>query len=86
MCHEIGRLYEPGLVYIGGIAVYLHAVNAEGVRDLSEATQDADFYISVAGFSDLRDIDELSSNSRLSKHEFRKGGFSFDVLPAGCDF
>jgi len=77
LCHEIGRLYEPGLVYIGGIAVYLHAVNAEGVRELSEATQDADFYISVAGFSDLRDIEELSANSRLSKHEFRKGGFSF---------
>jgi len=79
LCHEIGRLYEPGLVYICGIAVYLHAVNAERVRELSEATQDAAFYISVAGFSDLHDIEELSANSRLSKHEFRKGGFSFDL-------
>lgn len=79
LCHEVGRMYEPGLVYIGGIAVYLHAANTEGLRELSEATQDADFYISVAGFSDLREIEELTANSLQTKHEFRKGGFSFDV-------
>ena len=79
LCHEVGRMYEPGLIYIGGIAVYLHAANTEGVSELSEATQDADFYISVAGFSDLREIEELTANSLQSKHEFRKRDFSFDV-------
>ena len=79
LCHEIGRLYEPGLIFIGGIGVYLHAVNTPGLAELAEMTQDADLYISISGFSDLREIEELSANARLSKHEFRKNGFSFDV-------
>ena len=79
LCHEVGRLYEPGLVFIGGIGVYLHAVNHADVKELAEATKDADLYISVAGFSDMRDIEELTANNRLSKHEFKKAGFSFDV-------
>ncbi len=79
LCQEIGLLYEPGLVFIGGIGVFLHAVNHAEVKELAEATQDADLYISVAGYSDLREIEELTANNRLSKHEFKKGGFSFDV-------
>ncbi len=79
ICHEVGRLYDPHLVFIGGIAVYLHTINAENLADLAEATKDADLYISISGFSDLRDIEEVSANPRLSKHEFRKDGFSFDV-------
>ena len=79
LCHEIGRLYEPGLIFIGDIGVYLHAINTQGLADFAEATRDADLYISISGFSDLREIEELSANTRLNKHEFRKGGFSFDV-------
>ena len=79
LCHEIGRLYEPGLIFIGGIGVYLHAINAGDLKELAEATKDADLYISISGFSELREIEELSPNPRLNKHEFRKGGFSFDV-------
>lgn len=79
ICHEVGRLYDPHLVFIGGIAVYLHTINSESLGDLAEATKDADLYISISGFSDLRDIEEVSANPRLSKHEFRKDGFSFDV-------
>ena len=79
LCHEVGRLYEPGLIFIGGIGVYLHAINTDGLTALAEATKDADLYISISGFSDLREIEELSANTRLNKHEFRKGGFSFDV-------
>lgn len=76
---EVGRLYEPGLVFIGGIAVYLHALNHEKVAGYAEATNDGDVYISTSGLIDLRDIEELSQNTRLSKHEFQKNGFSFDV-------
>jgi len=79
ICNETGRLYEPGLIFIGGIAVYLHAINQPQVEPYAEATKDADVYISLASFSDMRDIEELSQNARLSKHEFQKGGFSFDV-------
>lgn len=75
---EVGRLYED-LVYIGGIAVYLHAVNHQASEPFAEATTDADLYISLANLSDLRNIEELTQNPRLSKQEFRKGGFSFAV-------
>jgi hypothetical protein len=76
---EVGRLYD-GVVFIGGIAVYLHAINHEATSAYAESTRDADFYISLSSLSDLREIEELTPNSRLSKHEFkRRGMFSFDV-------
>ncbi len=75
---EVGTMYED-LIYIGGIAVYLHAINQESTKAYAEATNDADLYISIASLSDLRDIEELTQNHRLSKLEFQKGGFSFDV-------
>ncbi len=78
-CHEVGGLYEPDIVFIGGIAVYLHAANHELTRPYAEMTSDADFYISLSALSDLRDIEEVVQNTRLSKHEFQKQGFSFDV-------
>ena len=75
---EVGALYD-GLVYIGGIAVYLHAINREATASYAEATADADLYISLASLSELREIEETTQNTRLSKHEFQKDGFSFDV-------
>ena len=78
-CHEVASLYEPNLVFIGGIAVYLHAANHAQTRAYAEMTADADFYISLSALSDLRDVEEVVQNSRLSKHEFQKQGYSFDV-------
>ena len=78
-CHEVGGMYEPEVVFIGGIAVYLHAVNHTLTSAYAEMTADADFYISLSALSDLRDMEEVVQNSRLSKHEFQKQGFSFDV-------
>ena len=75
---EIGRLYED-LVYIGGIAVYCHAINQESTKQYAEATNVADLYISLANLSDLRNIEELTQNPRLGKQEVQTGGFSFDV-------
>lgn len=75
---EVGRLYD-GVVFIGGIAVYLHAINHDATSAFAEATKDADFYISLSSLSDLREIEELTPNSRLSKHEFKRREFSFDV-------
>lgn len=79
-CMEFSQMYSEGLVYIGGIAVYLHAINAgESVRAFAEATHDADFYISLADMGDLRDIEEVVPNRRLSKSQLIKGGFEFDI-------
>ncbi len=78
-CLEISLLFPEGVIYIGGIAVYLHTLNNEQARSLAETTHDADFYISIADMADLRDIEEVTPNRRLSKHQLRKKGFEFDI-------
>ena len=79
LCHEIASDYPDSLVFIGGVAVYLHAINHEPTRALAESTHDADFYISLADMADLRDSEELTANRRLSKHQLVKRGFEFDI-------
>jgi hypothetical protein len=78
-CSEVARMFPDGVVYIGGIAVYLHAINVRSTMDFAEFTHDADFYISFADMSDLRDIEEVTPNRRLSKHQMIKKGFEFDI-------
>lgn len=69
-----------GVVFIGGIAVYLHVV---AVYDRSspfvEFSHDADLYISLSEFADLRDLEEIVPNPRLSKHQFTRDRIEFDV-------
>lgn len=78
-CQEIGSAYPHGVVFIGGIAVYLHAINHEDTIALAEFTHDADFYISIVDMADLRDVEEVVPNRRLSKHQLVKRGFEFDI-------
>lgn len=78
-CKTLSEFFEEGLVYIGGIAVYLHSINHERTAQLAESTHDADLYISFADMADLRDIEEVTPNRRLQKSQFIKSGFEFDV-------
>lgn len=78
-CHEIASNFPDGVVFIGGIAVYLHAINNQKAKELAEVTHDADFYISIADMGDLRDIEEIVPNRRLNKHQLKKYGFEFDI-------
>ncbi len=78
-CSEISQLFPQGVVFIGGIAVYMHVINTPTAEEYAEFTHDGDFYISLADMSDLRDIEELTPNRRLSKHEMTKDGFAFDI-------
>jgi hypothetical protein len=78
-CEELAGFFPDGLVFIGGIAVYLHAINHLATQEFAEATHDGDFYISIADMAELRDIEEVTPNRRLSKHQLIKGGFEFDV-------
>lgn len=79
VCAELAGYFPQGLVYIGGIAVYVHAQNAPSVAPYAEATHDADVYISLADMADLRDLEEVVPNRRLSKHQLIKRGFEFDI-------
>lgn len=78
-CLEIATSYPEGIVFIGGIAVYLHSINNEITKELAEFTHDADFYISLADMADLRDHEQVTANRRLSKHQLIKRGFEFDI-------
>lgn len=78
-CCELAELFPDGVVFIGGIAVYMHCINHDQTREFAEFTHDADFYISLADMADLRDIEEVSPNRRLHKHQIIKGGFEFDI-------
>ena len=78
-CEELSGMFPDGLVFIGGIAVYLHAINNSATHGYAEATHDGDFYISMVDMGELRDIEELTPNRRLSKHQLIKAGFEFDI-------
>lgn len=78
-CMELSAFFPDGVVFIGGIAVYIHAINMEATRSFAEFTHDADFYISLADMGDLRDLEEVTPNRRLSKHQLIKNGFEFDI-------
>lgn len=79
ICSELSQMFDQGLVFIGGIAVYTHSINSAKQASLAEATHDGDFYISLADMADLRDIEEVTPNRRLSKSQIIKGGFEFDI-------
>lgn len=76
---EVSSWAPEEIVFIGGIAVYLHAVNHPSTEALAEATRDVDFYVSISAFSDLREAEEVVSSRSMSKQEFKKGDVSFDV-------
>ncbi|MDA8349792.1 MAG: hypothetical protein M0038_13495 [Pseudomonadota bacterium] len=78
-CSEVAREFPEGVIFIGGIAVYLHAINTASAAPFAEATHDADFLISLADMADLRDVEEVTSNRRSSKHLMVKNGFEFDI-------
>lgn len=69
--------FPDGAVFIGGVAVYLHSYKKN--EGLLEISHDADFYLSLRDFADLRDLEEVTANRRLQKHQFIKNGCEFDV-------
>lgn len=77
-CRAIAREL-PGAVFIGGVAVYLHAEEAVASGVDLEASHDADLMISLLDYSSLRDTDELTANRRLGKHQMTRQGIEVDV-------
>jgi len=76
-CRELGGEY-PDVVFIGGVAVYLHASSA-GTGVPPEASHDADFMVSVFDYGAIKDAEEVTANPRLGKHQMLSGGVEFDV-------
>ena len=68
----------PDVVFIGGVAVYLHARESRsGVPP--EASHDADFMVSFRDYGYLKDVEEVTPNTRLGKHQLVYEGVEFDV-------
>lgn len=76
---DLVRLFDTSLVFIGGVAVYLHALQHVSTSPLAGVLHDADFYISLAALADLRDIEQVTANTRSNKNQMVKGGFEFDI-------
>lgn len=74
---KLGESY-PDAVFIGGVAVYLHASHV-GTGVPPEASHDADFMVSVLDYGALKDVEEVTANPRLGKHQMLSGGVEFDV-------
>jgi hypothetical protein len=70
---------HPGVVFIGGVAIYLHARNKRETGKFAESSHDSDFMVSLEDFGSLRHTDEVRKNRRLNKHEMSRDGVSFDV-------
>ncbi len=80
---EIQEWFPEGVAFIGGIAVYAHAIAKEETARYAAKSHDADFMIMLPEFVDLRDIEALTPNRRLGKQQFVKNGFEFDVYVEG---
>jgi hypothetical protein len=76
---ELSEYFPEGVVFIGGVAVYLHARAGHVPENWIDFSHDGDLYISLADFGDLRDTEEVTANRRLTKHQFIKNGIDFDV-------
>ena len=69
----------PDVVFIGGVAVYLHLAEKALATIPLEASHDADFMISFSDYGVLKDEEELTSTPRLAKHQMIVDGVEFDV-------
>lgn len=76
---EVSGFFPDGAIFIGGIAVYLHALAQKLAAGWIEFSHDGDLYISLTDYADLRDIVEVTVNRRLNKHQFVREGVEFDV-------
>lgn len=75
---EFVNNYPEDIVAIGGVAVYLHILRMLG-SEFMESSHDVDFYISLAAFANLRDIEEVVPNRRLGKSQIIHKGVEYDI-------
>ncbi len=69
--------FPEGVIVIGGVAVYLHSLQEKSLA--VEFTHDADVYVSLSIWADFRDMYDVTSNKRLSKHQIILNDVDVDV-------
>lgn len=78
---DVQEMFPTDAVFIGGIAVFFHALEKE--KRLAEFSHDGDLMMSRVQYPDLRELYECIPNKRLNKAQFIKDGFEFDVYVEG---
>lgn len=76
---ELVTEFGDRLVFIGGVAVYLHVSHVAAPESFIEFSHDGDFLISLVDLGELRDVEEVTRNPRLNKYQITKHGIEFDV-------
>ncbi len=76
---KLEQSFGDRLVFIGGVAVYLHVKASRLPARFVEFSHDGDFYISLSDFSELRETEQVTSNPRLSKYQLIKNKIDFDI-------
>jgi hypothetical protein len=78
LCHAFSQDLTD-VVFIGGVAVYLHASERASASIPPEASHDADFMISFSDYGILKDAEEITATPRLAKHQMVVDKVEFDV-------
>ncbi|MFX4299972.1 hypothetical protein [Pseudosulfitobacter pseudonitzschiae] len=76
---EINDFFEDDIAFIGGVAVYAHAMMSRDYEGLAVFSHDADFVIMLNAFADLRDLEVVTPSKNFRKQQFTKDYFEFDV-------
>lgn len=78
---DVAKLSDGEIVFIGGLATYLHIQRRPKAGLPLEATHDVDASISAVASSSLRDQYEFTENPRLHKVQVRVDDVDVDLYP-----
>lgn len=81
VARAVAKLSDGEIVFIGGIATYLHVQRRPKTGLPLEATHDVDASISAVASSSLRDRYEFTENPRLHKVQIRVEDIDVDLYP-----
>lgn len=81
VARAVAELSDGEIVFIGGIATYLHVQRRPKAGLPLEATHDVDASISAVASSSLRDRYEFTENPRLHKVQIRVDNIDVDLYP-----
>lgn len=81
VARAVAKLSDGEIVFIGGIATYLHVQRRPKAGLPLEATHDVDASISAVASSSLRDHYEFTENPRLHKVQIRVENIDVDLYP-----
>jgi hypothetical protein len=81
VARAVMKLSDGEIVFIGGVATYLHVQRRPKAGLPLEATHDVDASISAVASSSLRDRYEFTENPRLHKVQIRVEDIDVDLYP-----